>query len=296
MTYANDNQVLAAFFGRLQAASIHNSVVTEYPNSIAAEHPPTVTVNEQVMRVVNSISGETMYSGSVFTTSQEGTRIRNAVVYVVAKAMKTIFTARQYFNQNGNIGQKWVDFSESPDLIPTQVDSFLHYVGVLKKESEKGIGCPTGARIIGSASLKEQTATADIDDSHTVLRELISSLYRSETESYTDQEVQTEATKLIDSLVERRRAAKQELKAAVSALGEARKTDNTPRPPANAFHVLKDTPLQPTLSLDEAKKAYEKAVRLADALDWLMAELELIPDDSNQSGKLFYGLVRRLPN
>lgn len=291
----NDTQtMLAHFYGRLQADKLRAKAYVENDRQLVPIDQYKVELTEHGVRVVDTTTGKTEYSNSIYTCANEATSIRNLVVFMVAKAMKKVFIARQSHNNDGNLGQRWTDFSNSSDVVPLKSADAVRYINSLKTETEKSLlGMSFGAKIIGSASLTLDHACADIDATGTALAATLNST-DSVRCSLSDQEQQRLADKFVDDLLEKRLAAKQEVKAAQTKVDEIRRNnrDKAGKPLADKFQALTGKPVE-TLTLAEAQKAHEDARRLFNALEWLSAELELVPDTMGTAGKLFYGLVRR---
>lgn len=255
MTNINDNQtLLARFYGRLQA---------DWLKKESPDKSFEVQLSEHGVRVVNTATGKTEYSNSIYTCAQLATPIRNRIVYSVAEAMKKIAVARQAASQNGRLNQRWTEFTASESLIPSD-DDIVHFVNILKKEGALSkTGIDEIARFI--------TAFAIVQDTNAKA-----------------------AAAFIDELLERLVAAKQQKKLSFAAVEAAQKANRQKanKPLADKFKPVTGK-TEPTLPLAEAQKAHEKTTRLFDALNWLATELELVADTTGAAGTLYSGCVRR---
>ncbi|MBX9879618.1 MAG: hypothetical protein K2Y22_14265 [Candidatus Obscuribacterales bacterium] len=255
MTNISDNQtLLARFYGRLQA---------DWLKKESPDQSFEVQMSEHGVRVVNTASGKTEYSNSIYTCAQLATPIRNRVVYEVAEAMKKIALARQAASQNGRLNQRWTEFAASASPIPSN-DEIVHFVNILKKEGALSkTGIDEIARFITAFAIVQEDNNAQ------------------------------ESAAFIDALLERFVAAKQQKKLSFAAVEAAQKANRQKaKPLADKFKPVTGK-TEPTLPLAEAQKAHEKTTHLFDALNWLATELELVADTTGAAGTLYTGCVRR---
>lgn len=259
MTNINDNQtLLASFYGRLKA------------DWLQKENPGQsfdIQLSEHGVRVVNTATGKTEYSNSIYTCAQLATPIRNRIVYEVAQAMKKIAVARQAASQDGRLNQRWTDFSASESPIPSN-DEIVHFVNILKKEGQ----------LLPQLSKRAIDETARFITAIAIVQE--------------DTNAESSAA-FIDALLERLVAAKQQKKLSFAAVEAAQKANRQKaKSLADKFKPVTGK-TEVTLPLAEAQKAHEKTTRLFDALNWLAAELELVADTTGAAGTLYTGCVRR---
>lgn len=305
MTNTNDTQtMLAKFYGQLQAQRLlaeHKAkckeliertrleMGEELPLTVDPDHF-RVELTEHCVRVVESLSGKTAYSNSIYTCVQAATPIRNQLAHVVAKAMKNLFIARQMVNNSTRIGQRWREFDAQRDLmIPEEDNDVVRYVNTLKAETQKTVdGQHVGGQIYSSASLSVGVARAELTSAcPTFTNAMKNSVDMFEFSYFSDVEDENAANRFVAALTERRVAAKLRTKAAVATLDAIRRNNRAKvgKPLADKFQAITGKVEQlPTLA--EAQKEHEEASRLFAALDWLAAELELVPNTARTEDRL----------